>query len=162
MPDGPAAPSGAATGTAAAAQQVKGRINVNKATRDVLLCLPGLESADVDSLLAQRQGATPGDTSVAWVADALKEKAIGLGDKITGKSYQYSADILAVSGNGRAFKRCRIVVNASGQTPQIVYRRDLTDRGWPMDPQILASLRAGQGPGEWANVRSSAPGGMFR
>jgi len=32
---------------------------------------------------------------------------------------------------------------------QIVFRRDLTDRGWPMDSQILASIRAGQGPGNW-------------
>jgi len=85
-----------------------------------------------------------------------------LGDRITGKSFQYSADIVAVSGNGRAYKRCRIVVNASGTTPQIVYRRDLTDRGWPMDPEILASLRSGQGQQSWAGARSAMPGGSLR
>jgi hypothetical protein len=52
-----------------------------------------------------------------------------------------------VSGNGRAFKRCRIVVDMASGTPQIVYRRDFTERGWPMEMQILASIRAGQGPG---------------
>jgi type II secretory pathway component PulK len=150
--------------TTTANAAIKGRINVNMAPRDVLLCLPGLESSDVDTLISARQSNPAGETSVAWVAEALKQKAVGLGDKITGKSYQYSADILAVSGNGRAFKRVRIVVNASGQTPQILYRRDISDRGWPMDQQILTSLRAGQGPGAWANARSgnTAAGGMLR
>jgi type II secretory pathway component PulK len=152
--------AGGAGGAPAAA--VKGRINVNTAPRDVLLTLPGLEEADVDRMISQRQGAAAGDTSVAWVADALDKKAIGLGNLITGTSYQYSADIVAVSGNGRAFKRCRIVVNAAGTTPQIVYRRDLTDRGWPMDPQILASLRSGQGQQSWAGARGAMSGGSFR
>lgn len=161
------APTGTGTNrtvTTAANAAVKGRINVNMAPRDVLLCLPGLESGDVDTLISARQSNAAGETSVAWVADALQKKAIGLGDKITGKSYQYSADILAVSGNGRAFKRVRIVVNASGSTPQIIYRRDISDRGWPMDQQILTSLRAGQGPGAWANARSgnTGAGGMLR
>jgi DNA uptake protein ComE-like DNA-binding protein len=154
--------AGGAAGGAAAAAAVKGRINVNTAPRDVLLTLPGLEDGDVDRLISQRQGAAAGDTSVAWVADALDKKAIGLGNLITGTSYQYSADIVAVSGNGRAYKRCRIVVNAAGTTPQIVYRRDLTDRGWPMDPEILASLRSGQGQQSWAGARGAMPGGSFR
>jgi type II secretory pathway component PulK len=148
--------TGAATGT-------KGRINVNTAPRDVLLTLPNLESADVDNLLAARAGQTTASGSVAWVADALEEKSIGLEKLITAHTYQYSADILAVSANGRAFKRCRIVVNTSGSTPQIIYRRDLTDRGWPMPPEILDSLRAGQGLGAWATGgRASTPGGMNR
>ena len=133
-----------AAGGAAASNATKGLVNVNIAPRDVLLTLPGLEDADVDKLISARQGQTAGDASVGWVAEALDRKSIGLGKYITGKTSQYSADILAVSGNGRAFKHCRIVVNTSGSTPQIVYRRDLTERGWPMDPQILAQLRSGE------------------
>jgi len=38
------------------------------------------------------------------------------------------------------------VVDASSGTPQIVYRRDLSDAGWPLDPSVLESLRSGQGP----------------
>jgi len=149
-------------GGAAASNATKGLINVNTAPRDVLLTLPGLEDADVDKLISARQGSAAGDTSVGWVADALDKKAIGLGKYITGKTSQFSADILAVSGNGRAFKRCRIVVNTSGSTPQIVYRRDLTERGWPMDPEILAQLRTGQAQGTWAGARSAMPGGFNR
>jgi len=52
--------------------------------------------------------------------------------------------------------RCDVVINNSTGTPQIVYRRDISDRGWPMDPAILASLRSGQGVGS-----SAAGGGML-
>ena len=135
---------------------LRGRVNINAAPRDVLLTLDNLESADVDKLIAARpsvQNIQPGQLS--WVADALGQKAVGLGQQITTRTFQWSADILAVTGNGRAFKRCRIVVDTRNGTPQIVYRRDLTDRGWPMDRQILASLRSGQ----FAS-RSLAVGGM--
>jgi hypothetical protein len=147
------------------AKTVKGRIDLNAAPRDVLLCLDGLEDADVDKLIAQRgsmvgsngqtliggDDASGGDggASIGWVVQALGEKAIGLGDQITTHSSQFSADIVAVSDNGRAYRRVRVVIDTRGDAPQIIYRRDITDRGWPMDEQILASMRAGQGPGNW-------------
>lgn len=131
-------------GIATSAQtQLRGRININTATRDVLACLPNLESADADKLISQRPAS--GETSLGWVIQALDRKAIGLGSLITARAYQYSADIVAASGNGRAFKRCRIVVDLAGDAPRIVYRRDLTERGWPLDQELLASLRAGNG-----------------
>jgi type II secretory pathway component PulK len=128
--------------------RVRGSVNVNTAPAEVLLTLPGLDSADVDKLMNQRPAPSASNaTSITWVADALGPKSVGLGSKIIGKSTRYSADVLGVSGNGRAFKRCRIVVDISGSTPRVVYRRDLSDRGWPLDPQILESLRTGDGPG---------------
>ena len=145
--------------TSSTGEEVRGRINVNSAPYEVLACLGTLEPADVDKLVsARRTAATSDPSAISWVAEALGEKAVGLGGRITGQSHQYSADILATSGNGRAFKRCRIVVDISGGTPIIVYRRDLTQRGWPMDEQILTSLRAGEGPGGWGSMS----GGIFR
>jgi type II secretory pathway component PulK len=160
----PGASAGRTTGTTAtAATQLRGRINVNTAPREVLATLPGLEPADVDKLVSQRSSASATTSnSTAWVSQVLGQKAAALQNLITGKSYQYSADILAVSGNGRAFKRVRIVIDLTGTTPQIIYRRDNTDRGWPMDLQILESLRAGQGPGAWAGNGTPTPGGALR
>ncbi|MGA2500359.1 MAG: hypothetical protein ABSH20_21665 [Tepidisphaeraceae bacterium] len=158
--------TGKTTGTAAASTQLRGRINVNTAPREVLLTLPGLEPADVDNLLSQRasnlSSSSVSSTDITWVNKVLGAKATALASLITGKSYQYSADILAVSGNGRAFKRVRIVIDITGTTPQIIYRRDNTDRGWPMDLQMLESLRAGQGPGPWAGNAGVTPGGTLR
>jgi DNA uptake protein ComE-like DNA-binding protein len=152
--------------TTSTEKTVKGRININTAPRDVLNTLPGLETTDVDKLISQRQGGTTAaDKSVSWVIEALDRKAIGLGNLITTTTNQYSADIVAASGNGRSYKRVRIVVDASTSTPQIIYRREITDRGWPLDPQILDSLRAGQGPGGGGGIgagRGSMPGGTLR
>jgi type II secretory pathway component PulK len=128
-------------------QTLTGRININTAPRDVLMCIETLDPADVDKLISARPAAgsiKPGDLS--WVISALGERTISaqLGSRITTHTYQWTADILAVSGNGRAFKRCRIIVDTASGTPQIVYRRDLTQKGWPMDTRILASIRAGE------------------
>jgi hypothetical protein len=122
----------------------RGKVNVNQAPREVLIALEGLSSADADALLARRITVSQSDPgSIAWVYDVLKERAIGLGNQITGRGGQYSADIVAVAGDGRAFKRVRIVVDASNPdaAPRILYRRDQTDLGWPLDPSILESLR---------------------
>ena len=121
-----------------------GLINVNTAPRQVLLCLPGLSEGDVTNLTSRRQSATKVG-SIAWVLDALGPKAVGLGNWITGRSSRYSADIVTVSEDGRAYKRCRIVLDAGRSPPRILYRTDLTDFGWPLDLQIILSLRAGNG-----------------
>jgi ornithine cyclodeaminase/alanine dehydrogenase-like protein (mu-crystallin family) len=104
---------------------------VNVAPREVLLTL-GLSESDVDSMLARRSAevqASP--TSTAWVYDLLKEKSAGIASRISGSGRHYSADIVAVDRTGRAFKRVQIVVDTVPTTPQIVYRRDISDRGVP-------------------------------
>jgi len=158
---------------------VRGKININTASREVLLTLPRLESADVQKLIDARPAvagqsssgfgsATTTDAagpSLSWVATALNQKAVGLGPYLTGNTSRVSADILAVSGNGRAYKRVRVVFDVSSAAPQIIYRRELTDRGWPLDPTILEQLRSGQSlatAGTGIGAGSSASGGMFR
>lgn len=145
-------------------RNIRGRIDVRIAPRSVLMTLDGLEDSDVEKILAARQslGSSSGETAqVAWIADAVgveKAGAARLGRQLTTRTRQWSADILAVSGNGRAFKRVRLVFDARDATPVIRYRRDLTDRGWPMDTSVLAQIRAGQGPGSFGTGFS---GGNF-
>ncbi|MEA2733756.1 MAG: hypothetical protein QOE14_207, partial [Humisphaera sp.] len=136
--------------TTSGSRTLNGRINVNTAPPAVLMCLNGLEEGEADKLLARRQPlGTPIGTprKIEWVADALtpeRAAAARLGAQLATRVNQWSADILAVSGNGRAFKRVRIVVDNRSGTPEIKYRRDLTNRGWPMDKSILARLRSGE------------------
>ena len=135
-----------------------GRVNINTAPREVLLALGTLSSSDVDALLAARPDAiasTP--NSLAWVYGVLKDKAIGLGSLVCAQGKQYSADITAVSGDGRGFRHVKVVVDTSTTPAKIVFRRDLSDKGWPLDPQILESLKSGQGLTTGA---SAAPQGM--
>lgn len=126
-------------------QRLERRLNVNSAPPAVLRTIEGLDDEDCEKLIMARAGNDPSSNSIAWVADTLgREKAVAIGTRVTWKTYQYSADILAVSGNGRAFRRVRIVIDTAEETPRIVYRRDITDRGWPMDAEILASIRRGE------------------
>lgn len=125
------------------------KVNLNRAPRDVLVALPGQSESNIDALLARRETEVLNDPySIAWALDVLGPSAFGLGRFVTGRGAVYSADILAVSGNGRAFRRVRIVVDTTPSAgPQIIYRRDITEQGWPMDASLLQSLRSGQGPG---------------
>jgi len=128
----------------------RGRMNVYTAPREALLCLPGVEAADVDKIIAARPAAGGSEIDGRQlIANALgPDRVTTLAPFVmTGASTRYSADIVAVSGNGRAFRRVRVVVDVSGPTtPRIIYRRDLSERGWPMDPQVLRSIRAGNAP----------------
>jgi type II secretory pathway component PulK len=125
------------------------RIEVNQAPPSVLYALVGLngiQSTDIDNLLAARQQQDPQVGTIGWVSDAIGAAAAGrLARYITNRSYFFSADIHAFSDDGRAFKRVRIVVDARTSTPEIVYRRDITDRPDQMDQLNMDSLRHGQG-----------------
>jgi len=122
-----------------------GLVNVNTAPREVLLCLPELDESDVDALLSRRLDTATDLSNIAWVADALpEEKATAIGRYITTRSYQFSADILAASGDGRAYRRCRAVIDARTSPPRVLRWQDLTHLGWPLDRQILEDLRSGE------------------
>ncbi|HEX8339924.1 MAG TPA: hypothetical protein VF624_03350 [Tepidisphaeraceae bacterium] len=147
--------------TSSRGRTVGNRLNVNAAPRDLLLTLPNLTTADVDALMSRRPSAVAAKpTSIAWVYEVLKDRPDtlrGLGRRIIGRGDMYSADVVAASGNGRAFKHVKIVVDVSGTSPRIIYRQDVTDRGFPLDAQILTDLRAGNAPG--GAGRGGAAGG---
>ena len=142
--------------TAGSQNVLSGLINVNTAPREVLACLPGLDDNDVSSLLARRSDTSTDVSCIAWVAEALRpsqgsandafiQKVAGIGSLITVRSFQFSADIVSLSGDGRAFRRCRVVVDATSSPPKVIYRQDLTHLGWPLSPDIMAKARSGGG-----------------
>jgi type II secretory pathway component PulK len=121
-----------------------GLVNVNTASKAVLLCLPDLDEQDVDALISYREGNSD-LSSVSWVTQALdSEKATAIGNYITVNSYQYSADIICLSGNGRTYKRYRAVFDMQAGSPQIVYWKSMTHLGWPLQQEIVATLRKGE------------------
>jgi len=131
--------------TTTSATTLPGLVNVNSAPKEVLMCLPGLEESDVEAMLSYRTANSDKLTSIAWVTQVLdREKAVGIGSYITVRSYQYSADIICLSGNGRAYTRYKAVFDTQGTTPRVVYWKTLTDFGWPLDSQIVATLRKGE------------------
>ena len=134
------------TGTATTSP---GMINVNTAPREVLMTLPGIQQNDVDALISERQREDTSSTaSIMWVAQALPmNRAAKIGKYLTNRSFIYSADIVAVSFDGRSFKRVRIIVDATASPAKIIYRKDLSSSGWPLSLETRQSLREGHGPG---------------
>lgn len=125
----------------------RGMIDVMSAPAEILDLLPGLEAGDGQKIVAARGG---GGASMLWLVDALgTEKAVQAADLLTTGSYQYSADIVAVSGDGRGFVRYRVVFDTltlNGEEVEgarVVYFQDLTHLGWPIDPEIRTALRRG-------------------
>src|SRR5690606_25489220 len=112
---------------------LSGMVNVNTAPKEVLLCLPGLEESDAKALVAYRESNSGSLDSIAWVTKVLdQEKAVEIGSYITVRSYQFSADIICLSGNGRAYRRYRAVLDTQGSSPRVAYWKSLTHFGWPL------------------------------
>lgn len=126
---------------------VASRLNVNGASLAVLDALAGLEAADAAALVSARSASDASGTSIAWMIDAIdREKLLAAATTtgLVGRSYQYVADVLALSGDGRAFRRARYVIDVADGSPTVVHRADLTHLGWPIDPEIRRRLRAAE------------------
>jgi type II secretory pathway component PulK len=125
-------------------QFAEGLVNVNTASEAVLACLPGIGIEHAPSLVAYRQSnraALFSNPSVAWVAEVLEEaNAIEAGPFLTGRSYQFTADIAAVGRHGRGFQRVKFVFDSSEGAPRVVYRQDLTHLGWALGRDIRNDL----------------------
>lgn len=139
--------------TTTSSQMRMGLIDITTAPAPVLDALPGLEQGDGELIVAARGSAS--DDSLLWLVDAIGEdKGGAIGALLTTRSYQYTADIVALSGDGRGFCRLRVTVDAApdrGNTrPRIVYIQDLNALGWPLDPDIPRRLRAGETAAELA------------
>jgi len=121
-------------------------ININTAPLQVLYCLPELTREEAESLFAGRPESA---TDIEWPLRILsQEKYNAILPFIRGDSSQFSADILAVSGDGRAFKRFRAILGIDSQSSsvRVLSWQDLTGLGWPLSSTILQSLRAGKEP----------------
>lgn len=124
----------------------RGLVNIMTAPWQVLACLPGLEESDARAIVARRQSLNRRQPGLAWLTEVLsQEKAVAIGPLITTRSWRVIADIVAVDPRGRTFRRYQVVVDRRSTPPQVVFLRDLTALGWPLDPAILEDLRAGKG-----------------
>jgi DNA uptake protein ComE-like DNA-binding protein len=131
--------------TASSATFVEGLVNVNTASEAVLACLPGIGLTNAPSLVAYRQSNRSMRNSVAWVKDVLEqESAFAAGPFLTGRSYQFTADVVAVGHHDRGYRRVRFVFDTSEGTPRIVYRQELTHLGWALGPEVRQTLELGK------------------
>ena len=121
---------------------VQGLVNVNTASEVVLSCIPGIGEAKAATMVAHRTSNPAQLTSVAWVKDVLDTDTINqAGRFLTGTTYQFTADVVAVGRFNRGFRRTRFVFDATGSAPRIVYRQDLSELGWALGMQVRENLQ---------------------
>ncbi len=115
------------------------------------MCIPGLEQSDAQAIVSYRKSKAPANPAdVSWIIDTIPDTKLRFpetaGNFLTGTSSVFSGDIVGVSGDGRAFRRYRVVIDGSKTPAYVMYRRDLTSLGWPLPAEIRSAMRAGQGP----------------
>jgi hypothetical protein len=124
-----------------------GLVNVNTASEPVLAALiagAGGDPSLATALVSYRLSSTARLNSIAWVADALNrdETLISqFGRLITGRSYQFSADIVALGHYYRGFRRVKYTFDTSSGTPTVIARQDLTSLGWALGPEARRNIQ---------------------
>ncbi|HEY4983461.1 MAG TPA: hypothetical protein VIJ24_00195 [Verrucomicrobiae bacterium] len=132
--------------TTSAATYIRGRINVNTASVEVLNALflsinidQNTASGAAEQLVSYREQ-NPGNLStVAWVFDSLNGNIITRlrsADYITTHSYQFTADIAATGPFGRGYRRVKFIFDIGDGTPKIIYRQDLSRLGWALGDAV--------------------------
>ena len=126
----------AVTSATANTYELSPRINVNTAPRDVLLALPGLAEADVDSMISTRSTLTPNDATTlsgAWIvtqANLPADKFKNIEKYISGRTFTYRIHSVGYFGKaGGPVSRVEAVIDVALGQPRILYYRDLTDLG---------------------------------
>ncbi len=109
------------------------RINVNTASREVLLTIPRLEVADVDNIIAMRPNVKPGDpatTTGAWLATSgaiTPDTFRRIERYVTGQSMVYRVQCVGYASKGGPQARVEAVIDTNRGAPRILYFRELTD-----------------------------------
>jgi hypothetical protein len=68
---------------------------------------------------------------------------LAIANLVGGASVIYSGEIVALSADGRGYRRVRVVISAETTPARIIARSDVSAQGWPLDAETRASVRAG-------------------
>lgn len=137
--------------TAEGNNNLRGLVDLYTAPSAVIDAIEGMDPGDGELIVAGRPvlQAEEQPAGLGWVTDLIgNDKAIDVGARVTNHSRQYTADIIAVTKDGRSFCRLRVVLDTRVVTdddnvslPRILYLEDLTHLGWPLSPTILTQLK---------------------
>jgi hypothetical protein len=106
-----------------------------------LACIPGIGVDNAPTLIASRQSNADRLSTMAWVPEVLdRANALRAAPYLTGRSYQFTADIAAVGHHGRGYSRVKFVFDTSEGAPKIRYRQDLSHLGWALGKQAREAL----------------------
>jgi hypothetical protein len=113
------------------------RLNVNTASREALLGLPGLTETDVDNILAARESIIPFTVEAMTGAWLLTSGALTVGKfrnlerYITGSSMVYRVEVVGYFADTGPVARVEAIIDSNLGAPRILYFRDLGDLDHP-------------------------------
>jgi len=121
--------------------EIPARINVNTASKEVLLTLPGLTPEQVDEIITARQSVLSDPTapiaqSAIWLMTDAKVPAATmktLEKLITGRSQVYRLQSVGYFENGLS-SRIEAIIDTNAGRPRIIMARDMTDQGRTIIP----------------------------
>jgi DNA uptake protein ComE-like DNA-binding protein len=128
--------------TATNAAVTEGLVNINTASEAVLTCIPGIGTSNAPTIIAYRQSNPDELDSLAWVKEVLSTAAMTqAGPYLTGKTYQFTADVAAVGRHNRGYRRVRYVFDTSESEPKVIERQDLTSLGWALGADLRETMQ---------------------
>ncbi|MBX7165149.1 MAG: general secretion pathway protein GspK [Pirellulales bacterium] len=129
----------------AAAPRV-GRVNVNRASREVLLGVPGLEATEADALIAKREGQTSGQRgdrarqTAAWlVTEGIVpfDKFRKLNDYVTGAGAVFRTQLIAFFDEVPLTLRAEVVLDATQTPARVVSWQDFQRLGQAYEAAVI-------------------------
>lgn len=125
-----------------AEETIPGRININQASRTVLLGIPGMTSDVADQIIGSRVPdlieADPNQLYETWLlTDGIVtlEEMKQMMPYVCGAGSIYRAQIIGYFDAGGPSARIEVVLDATNQPPSVVFWRDMTNlgRGYPLE-----------------------------
>ncbi len=110
-------------------------INVNTASKEVLLILPRMEESDAEAIISAREGLLADQLKTpAWLLNQgvlSPDKFRAIYPYITTRSWQYHFYVMGYSVPSGRYRVLEVIVDTAGETPRILMMRDLTRLGMP-------------------------------
>ena len=129
-------------------EEVPFQVNVTTASAIVLACLPGMDEATAQQIVSYRLANPDSTEGLEWVSEAVDSELVQQAlPYLTDKTQQFTVDLAAIGSNGNGYRRVRYVVDASGEAPVVLHRRDMQRFGWALGPTLLEKVNT---PGQAA------------
>jgi hypothetical protein len=142
-----------------------GRVNINQASRTVLMTIPGMTTEIADAIISQRevQGAESSQemANETWILargivtlDELRQ----MQPFITARGDVYRAQVVGYSDQGEIASRVEAVFDASSAVPRLLSWRDMSHLGRGFAREILGVSGMSAAGGTTGNAMGSATG----
>lgn len=128
--------------TATSDVQLKGLINVNTASAQVLATIPEIDPPLAEAIVSARRSISPDRrNTVAWlyredVVDAARFKAIA--PRLTTRSLQYGFNVVGFSSPSGHYRVFQVIVDLGAGKPRVSYLRDISRFGPPFSLQNVS------------------------